>query len=102
MACHTGEDCARRQGDFVRPVSCFAAAAAACTAASCEHGCDIYRTEIGGPKLVLCAPNASSTGHMKVCGGIANWACPENMTCELGPEAANTRDASGRCVPATG
>ena len=39
---------------------------------------------------------------MKVCGGIANWACPENMTCELGPEAANTRDASGRCVPATG
>lgn len=31
---------------------------------------------------------------MQRCGGIANWACPEGMRCEVG----SGFDAMGRCV----
>jgi hypothetical protein len=37
---------------------------------------------------------------MKRCGGLANWACPENMECEFAPDAHTIDDAMGTCVSA--
>ena len=96
VACHTGEECSRRGGEFVHAKACYERATSACDAAACEFGCDIYETQVGGPKMVSCAPNASSTGHMKVCGGLANWACPEGHTCQRPSQSGF--DAKGTCV----
>ncbi len=49
--------------------------------------------------MVICAPNASSSSHMKRCAGFANWLCPENMRCEMEPN--HGFDAMGTCVPET-
>jgi hypothetical protein len=87
----------RRGGKLVHSLACYEHAADACAAAGCTFGCDVYRDE---PKEVHCAPNASSTGHMKKCGGLANWACPENMRCDLGPAGERGLDVTGECVPA--
>ena len=97
VACHDGQACSRKDGAFVTPKTCLDTAAAACDAANCEHGCNLHVTQVGGPKLALCGTNAASTGHMKVCGGLANWTCPENMRCEIPSDAG--LDASGKCVP---
>lgn len=96
VACPTGETCARRGGKLIHSLSCYQQAADACAAAACTFGCDVYH---GEPKEVHCAPNAASTGNMKKCGGHSNWACPEDMTCELGPNAEHGFDVSGDCVP---
>jgi hypothetical protein len=48
--------------------------------------------------MVLCAPNAASSSHMKRCAGFGNLACPEGMVCELG-EGEPRFDGHGTCVP---
>ena len=96
VACPTGETCTRRGGKLVNSLACYEHAADACAAAGCKLGCDVYH---GEPKEVHCAPNAASTGNMKKCGGYSNWACPENMTCDLGTTAVRGYDVIGDCVP---
>jgi hypothetical protein len=96
VPCETGEVCATRHGKLLNPRPCFDHAADACAAASCAHGCDIYP---GTPNQIHCAVNASSTGHMRRCGGLANWGCPEKMRCDgIDPKVD---DAMGTCVPAS-
>jgi len=97
VACETGEACARRRGVLIQAKPCFDKAADACAALKCEHGCNIHH---GTPKDILCAPNASSSSHMKTCAGFANWACPEKMRCEVTEK--NADDAPGLCVPDNG
>jgi hypothetical protein len=94
-ACESGEACATRQGKLVNPRPCFDRAADACAALSCgANGCNIHH---GTPNQILCAPNASTSSHMKRCGGFGNWACPEKMRCDgMDP---NVDDAMGTCVP---
>lgn len=93
VACKTGEDCATKGGVLVHPHACFDRAADACGELSCEHGCNLYG---GTPNQVLCAPNASSSSHMKRCAGLAGWICPENMRCEITEKGF---DVMGQCVP---
>jgi hypothetical protein len=93
VACESGEACATKAGALVHPKPCVDRAAAACAALSCAHGCNIHH---GEPKQVHCAPNASSSSRMQRCGGLANWACPENMTCQL--PAQSGFDQMGTCV----
>jgi hypothetical protein len=50
--------------------------------------------------MVLCGPNASSTGNMKTCGGLAGWLCPEGTQCELPSGTERAMDPKGTCVPA--
>jgi hypothetical protein len=94
VACASGADCTRRGGVLIAAKPCHARAADACAALSCAHGCNIHH---GIPKMVLCAPNASSSSNMKRCGGLANWACPEGMECDLGTRTREF-DAMGTCV----
>lgn len=93
VACSSGEDCATRQGKLLKPKPCFARAAEACNTLGCEHGCLLNH---GAPKQVMCAPNSHTTSNgFTRCGGLGNWACPENTRCEL---AATGTDAFGTCV----
>jgi hypothetical protein len=96
VVCESGPACARRKGVLIDANrTCFDRAKDACDALACKHGCNVHN---GNPKEIHCAVNAASSSHMKRCGGLANWACPENMRCAFGPDAEKTDDALGSCV----
>lgn len=97
VACTSGEDCATRGGALVTPHACFDHARDACNALSCAHGCNLH---YGPAKLVLCAPNSHTASHMTRCGGLGNWACPEDTQCHI-PDPRKD-DAQGTCVAIKG
>lgn len=100
VACESGAACATRRGALVEPKPCFDHAKDACDALACATGCDIH--DDGSPKQVHCAASASSTGHMKRCGGYSGWGCPEDMRCEVPADHGFDDDALGTCVPDVG
>ena len=97
MACTSGEDCSARAGALITPHACFDRAQDACDKLSCAHGCNIHS---GPSKLVRCAPNGHTASHMKKCGGLGQWGCPELTECHV-PEGHGF-DAMGTCVPIKG